>query len=256
VVELKKEYIFLNGLPRSGNTLLSVIINQNPKINITSNTILADVMYRLHLLRDTDIYKNFPDEKSLNNILKNIFNNYYKHWKSKFIIDRGPWGTPGNLEVLKSIIKKPKFIILYRPVIECLASFVKIERPVDVELRCEQLINNDGIIGKNLWGIKNIIESKEDYIIIKYLDLVNNPLDQINKIYRFLNIDTFNHKLENINQFSINDVTYNDSVLNGPLHKIRTDKIKLNQYKIEDYLPKKVINKYSSLEEIYLQNII
>ena len=131
-----KEYYFLTGLPRSGNTLLGSIINQNTNISLTANTILTDVFYQLHLIKDYQIYKNFPDENSFNNIIKNVFNNYYKDWKAKFIIDRGLWGTPANLQLLKTIIKKPKFIILYRPVLECLASFIKIEKPTNIELRC------------------------------------------------------------------------------------------------------------------------
>jgi hypothetical protein len=126
---------FLCGLPRAGNTLFGSIINQSKNVKVTANTILTDVIYQLHLLKDYQIYKNFPDEKSLNNVIKNIFNNYYKDWKAKYIIDRGSWGTPANLYLLKSIIKKPKFIILYRPVLDCLASFIKIEKPINVELR-------------------------------------------------------------------------------------------------------------------------
>jgi len=243
-----KEYYFLTGLPRSGNTLLGSIINQNLNISLTANTILTDVLYQLHLLNDCQILKNFPDKKSFNNIIKNVFNNYYKDWKAKFIIDRGLWGTPANLELLKSIIKKPKFIILYRPVLECLASFIKIEKPINVEERCHQLMSNEGMIGKSLWSIKNVIKKKEDYIRINYLDLINKPLNQINKIYKFLNINNFNHKFKNLNEFSTNNIKYDDSVLNAPLHKIRTDKIELNKYNIEDYLPSKIIKQYSNLD--------
>jgi sulfotransferase len=243
-----KEYYFLSGLPRSGNTLLGAILNQNPYLNLTANTILTDVIYQLHLLKDCEIYKNFPDEKSLNTIIKNVFNNYYKNWKVKFIINRGLWGTPANLELLKSIIKKPKFIILYRPVLECLSSFIKIEKPINVEARCHDLMENEGMIGKSLWSVKNIIKEKEDYIIINYLDLVNKPLDQINKIYKFLNIDNFNHIFKNFNDFSTNNIKYDDSVLNAPLHKIRTDKVQLNKYNIEDYLPSNIIKQYSNLD--------
>ena len=239
---------FLCGLPRAGNTLLGSIINQSKNVKITANTILTDVIYQLHLLKDYQIYKNFPDEKSLNNVIKNIFNNYYKDWKAKYIIDRGSWGTPANLYLLKSIIKKPKFIILYRPVLDCLASFIKIEKPINVELRCNELMSNNGIIGKNLWSIKNIIKEKEDYIIINYLNLINKPLQQINKIYKFLNISNFNHIFKNFDDFSVNNIKYNDTVLNAPLHKIRTDKIELNKYKIEDYLPSHIIKKYSNLD--------
>ena len=243
-----KSHYFLSGLPRSGNTLLGSLINQNTEISLTANTILTDVIYQIDLLKDTQIYNNFPDEESLNNIIKNVFNNYYKDWKAKYIIDRGLWGTPENLLLLKSIIKKPKFIILYRPVLECLASFIKIEKPIDIETRCHELMYKDGMIGKSLWSIKNLIEQKEDYIIINYSELVSNPLKPINKIYSYLNIDSFEHKLKNFNSFSVNDIKYNDNVLNAPLHTIRTDKIKLNKYNIEDYLPKNIIKQYSNLD--------
>jgi hypothetical protein len=243
-----KAYYFLSGLPRSGNTLLGSIINQNHKINLTANTIITDVLYQLHLLKDGKIYKNFPDEQSLDNINKNVFNNYFKHWKANFIINRGLWGTPDNLQILKSIIKKPKFIILYRPILECLASFIKIEKPNDVEARCHQLMEINGMIGKSLWSVKNIIKEKEDYIRINYSNLINKPLDQINKIYKFLNIDNFNHTFKNLDDFSTNNIKYDDSVLNAPLHKIRTDKIKLNKYNIKDYLPANIIKQYSNLD--------
>ena len=245
-----KKYFFLNSLPRSSNTLLGTIINQNPQVSITANTILTDVFLQLLKLKNDEIYQNFPDEKSYNNIIKNVFNNYYKDYQSKFIITRGPWGTPLNLLLLKNIlgIKKPKFIILYRPVLECLASFIRIEKPLDVELKCHQLMDSNGIIGKNLWSIKNTIESKEDYIIVNYSDLVNNPKNQINKIYKFLNIDTFKHKFENFNQFTANEIQYNDDVLTAELHKIKTDKIEMDEIKIEDYLPSNIIKEYSDLD--------
>jgi len=243
-----KEYYFLAGLPRSGNTLLGSIINQNPQLNITANSILTDVIYQLDLIKNYLIYKNFPDKNSFNNIIINVFKNYYKDWKAKYIIDRAPWGTPGNLFLLKSIIKKPKFIILYRPVLECLASFIKIEIPNNIEKKCHELMNENNIIQRNLFSIKNIIKEKEDYIIINYLDLVTKPLDQINKIYKFLNIDNFNHVFENFNDFSVNNIKYDDTVLNTPLHKIRTDKIEINKYNIEDYLPSNIIKQYSNLD--------
>jgi len=247
-VKINKNIFFLCGLPRSGNTLLGSIINQNPKLNVTANTILIDVVYSLHLLKENNIYKNFPDNKSLDNIIKNAFNNYYKNWKTDFIIDRGAWGTPANLNVLKSIINKPKFIILYRPVLECLASFIKIENPKNIEERCHELMNEDGMIGKNLWSIKNILKNNENYIIINYLDLINSPKKEIEKIYTFLNVNFFDHVFKNINQFSVNGVKYNDSVLLAPLHTIRTDKIKLNKYNIKDYLPTNIIRQYSNLD--------
>jgi len=243
-----KEIYFLTGLPRSGNTLLGAIINQNPNLNLTANSILTETIYQLHLLKYNNFFKNFPDYDSLDNIIKNVFNNYYKNWKAKFIIDRSVWGTPANLELLKSIIKKPKFIILYRPVLECLASFIKIEKPKDIRKKCHELMQEEGILGKSLWSIKNIIKEKENYISIKYLDLIKNPIKEINKIYEFLNIDKFNHVFKKFNDFSANNVKYQDNVLSAPFHTIRTNQIKLNKYKIGDYLPADIIKQYSNLD--------
>jgi hypothetical protein len=239
---------FLTSLPRAGNTLLGSIVNQSQHVKLTANTILTDVIYQLQLIKDIGIYKNFPDKKSLDHIIKNVFNNYYENWKVDNIIDRGPWGTPTNLEILKSIIAKPKFIILYRPVLECLASFIKIEKPINVEERCHQLMSDDGIIGKNLWSIKNLIKEKEDHIIIHYKDFIKNPNKEIETMFNYLEISFTNFDLNNLKQFSVNNVKYDDSVFNVPLHKIRTNKIELNKYSVKDYLPSNIIKQYSNLD--------
>jgi hypothetical protein len=243
-----KAYYFLTGLPRSGNTLLGSIINQSKNVKVTANTILTDIIYQLQLIKDNEIYKNFSDEKSLDNIINNVFNNYYQNWKVDNIIDRGAWGTPYNLKCLKSIIKKPKFIILYRPVLECLASFIKIEKPTNIESRCHELMQTNAMIGKNLWSIKNIIKEKENYIIINYKDFIKNPNKEIKTMFNYLKINFENFNLSNLKQFSANNVSYNDSIYKAQLHTIRTNKIEINKYKIEDYLPSNIIKKYSNLD--------
>ena len=239
---------FLTSLPRAGNTLLGSIVNQSQHVKVTANTILTDIIYQLQLIKDIEIYKNFPDEQSLDNIIKNVFNNYYENWKVDNIIDRGAWGTPYNLQALKTIIKKPKFIILYRPALECLASFIKIEKPINLETRCHQLMSDDGIIGKNLWSIKNIIKEKEDYLIINYKDFIKNPNKEIKIMFDYLEIAFKDFDLSNLKQFSANNINYNDSIYKAQLHTIRTDKIKLNKYNIEDYLPANIIKQYSNLD--------
>ena len=47
-----KSYYFLLGMPRSGNTLLGSIINQNPEVSVTANTILTDIIYQIDLIKD------------------------------------------------------------------------------------------------------------------------------------------------------------------------------------------------------------
>jgi hypothetical protein len=243
-----KAYYFLCSLPRAGNTLLGSILNQSKDIRLTANSILPEIIYQLHLIKKDQLFTNFPDHKSYDNVIQNIFNNYYQEWNVNNIISRGTWGTPANLQLLKSIIKKPKFIILYRPVLECLASFIKIEKPIDVELRCNQLLQKEDIIGKSLWSIKNIIQNKEDHIIINYNDLVNNTNDTLKKIFNYLEVEFENIDINNIKQFSTNNISYDDNVLPFDLHTIRTNNIEFNKYNIKDYLPLNIIKKYSNLD--------
>jgi len=217
---------FLCSLPRAGNTLLGSIVNQSQHVKLTANTILTDIIYQLQLIKDYEIYKNFSDEKSLNNVINNVFNNYYQNWNVDNIIDRGTWGTPANLQYLKLII----------------------EKPINVETRCHNLMEIEGMIGKSLWSIKNIIKEKENHVIIHYKNFIKNPNKEIKKMFDYLEIIFTNFNLSNLQQFSANNINYNDSIYKSQLHTIRTDKIELNKYKIEDYLPNNIIKQYSNLD--------
>ena len=120
-----KKIFFLAGLPRAGNTILTSILNQNPDICCTPDSITLEIYEDLFLLKQTDVFQNFPDYKSLDNVLNSVFDNYYKDWKCKYIIDRGPAGTEGNLKLVKKHLDPNiKIIFLVRPILEVLASWM------------------------------------------------------------------------------------------------------------------------------------
>ena len=231
-------------LPRAGNTLIGSLINQNKNVCLTANSIVPDILKNLNDFKHHKTFHNFPDTPSLNNVIYNVINNYYKDWQQTYIIDRGEWGDIEVLAVLKNIIDNPKFIILHRPVLECLASFVKIEKPKNLIEYCD-LMMNGGIIGRCIFGINNIIKNKENYIIIDYYELIKNPTKEIKKIFNFIKAPFFKLKLKNFEQFKVNNVEYNDLFFNSKkIHTIRTNEIKINKYKINKYLPNEIINKY------------
>ena len=91
-----KQLFFLVAQPRSGNTLFTSIMNQNPDIACTPNSITLEIMKDLFLLKDTDVFQNYPDHKSLDNVLDAVYDNYYKDWPQRIIIDRGPVMTTSN----------------------------------------------------------------------------------------------------------------------------------------------------------------
>ena len=69
-----KTIYHLSGLPRSGNTLLSSILNQNPKINTTPLSDLNYLMVESHdKYMSSKLRKNFPDLKSFDNAMSSFY---------------------------------------------------------------------------------------------------------------------------------------------------------------------------------------
>ena len=64
-----KKLFFLVAMPRSGDTLFASIMNQNPNIACTANSITLEIMRDLFLLKKTDVFENYPNHQSLDNVL-------------------------------------------------------------------------------------------------------------------------------------------------------------------------------------------
>ena len=252
-----KDIFFLHGLPRAGNTLFSSIMNQNPDVAVTANSICADMMGELFMLKHTDIFKNYPDHKSFDNVAKSVFENYYKDWKQDYIIDRAPWGWPINLKFLKETKSNVKIILLVRDVIEVLASFIRWSQKEStayvnkyeaktVEEKCDMLMNKEGQIVKELTGVKHLLDHqpKELYHLVEYKDLVEHPRKTIEGIYEFLGIPNFKHRFINLNQFEVNGMKYDDTIVGEGLHTVKTDAIYKDMYDAYSIIPKSIIDKY------------
>ena len=252
-----KDIFFLHGLPRAGNTLFSSIINQNPDVGVSANSICADMMGHLFMLKHTDIFKNYPDHKSFDNVAKSVFENYYKDWPYKYIIDRAPWGWPINLKFLKETRSNVKIILLVRDVIEVLASFIRWSKKEStsfvnqyeaktVEEKCHMLMNKEGIIVKELVGIKHLLDHqpKEIYHLVEYNNFVEHPRKTIEGVYEFLGIPNFKHRFINLDQFQVNGMGYDDAVLGEGLHTVKTDVIYKKMYDAYSIIPKSIIDKY------------
>ena len=86
---------------------------------------------------------------------KNALYSYYDHYHCSYVLDRGDWGKPGNLQYLKDLNIPRKFVILYRPVFECLASTLKAMNSFDEKL-CDDLMSTKLNLGNYIWSIENI----------------------------------------------------------------------------------------------------
>ena len=255
-----KKLFFLVAMPRSGNTLFASIMNQNPNIACTANSITLEIIKDLFLLKNTDVFQNYPDHQSLDNVLDSVYVNYYKNWPQKYIIDRGPVMTKGNFQLIKKHFKKPfKCVVLLRNLMDVLASYMQWytensdafpnKHASTDEEKLSMLMNNEGAIAKDLEAIKNAFNYPEICHFMKYDDLVQNPEEEINILYNFFNIPYYSgHYFENLQQININGISYDDTIVGNNMHKIWSGKIRKTYNPYIEKIPKRIREKYGHIK--------
>ena len=255
-----KKLFFLVAMPRSGNTLFASIMNQNPNIACTANSITLEIMKDLFLLKNTDVFQNYPDHQSLDNVLDSVYVNYYKNWPQKYIIDRGPVMTKGNFQLIKKHFKKPfKCVVLLRNLMDVLASYMQWytensdaftnKHASTDEEQLSMLMNNEGAIAKDLDAVKNSFNYPDICHFIKYDDLVQNPEEEINKLYNFFNIPYYSGLyFENLQQININGIGYDDRIVGKNMHRIWPGVVRKIYNPYIEKIQKRIREKYEHIK--------
>jgi len=231
---MKRDLIFLVGLPRSGHSLLGSIFQQNKEVEVTSHNFISPLFNQLVDYKLSEIFVSYPDHNSINNIIKNCIDLYYKDWKAKYIIQRTTL-SPDIILRLREYYpdRKIKFIVLERDILEVLASLIKwskkeptaylnqIEQLTNDFYKCKFMMSDEGFI-KTEWNVISYLKEKENKnsLFINFYDLTKNPDKEINKIYHFLNIKSFKHDFNNLKDFKPNNISYNNFLLGKNLYKI------------------------------------
>ena len=252
---------FLSAMPRSGNTLFASIMNQNPDVVVTANSITLEIMKDLFFLKRIDTFQNFPDHESLNQVMDMVYPAFYKNWSYKYIIDRGPVGTEGNLALMKKHFKQPiKCIVLLRDLMDVVASYIKwfetepssfINKEGNtVDEKLSYVMQDEGAVAKELKCIQHLMKPENRHMayFFKYDDFVIDPEKYIKEIYQFLEIPYFQHKFIDLDQLMINGIKYNDGFIGKNMHTIRIKEIKkvINPYK--DMIPERIKQKYGHIK--------
>ena len=253
-----KKLFFLVAMPRSGNTLFASIMNQNPAIAATANSITLEIMKDLFLLKKTDVFLNFQDHKSLDNVLNIVYDTYYKDWPQRIIIDRGPVMTTDNFILMKKYYRRPfKCIVLLRDLMDVLASYMQwyTENPSafinknfkNDEEKLSMLMNKRGAIAKELHAIKNSYNYPDLCHYVKYDDIVTNPEQEFKKIYKFLDEPYFNHRFNNLDQVSVNGLSYDDTVVGSNMHKLFDGPVRKVYNPYIEKIPERIRQKYEHI---------
>lgn len=270
-IDKQKDFAFLSGLPRSGSTLLSSILNQNPTIHSGANSPMCGMMWHLEQsIIATEQFNAYPKAHVVYPMVYGILESFYSDRDEKIIIDKSrEWSMPQNFELLKRVLSyEPKIILCVRSIIEILASFINlvhnnpknvsfIDKEIEArqdfyfyrhpdEIRCDSLMRPKGPIDNALYGIAFACqpENKNNFHFVEYNDLVSDTKNTINKIYDFLGLDYFDHNYENIeNKFHERDETYG---LYG-MHDVRR-RVTRSTVNIAEVLSPYTLQKYSNME--------
>ena len=264
---MDKTYHFLSGLPRSGNTLLSALLNQNPDIYSTPISPISTYMWDFSTSVDAQesVDRNIENKIRSEIFLSSFLDNYYKEIQKPVVIEREKvWGTPANLNLIKKYITpNPKIIFTVRDILEILASFVRFDPQYlkneiynnsyfmsnyrsHNDTLCEYLMMPNGSIDKGLLSLASAFypENEGIFHIVEYSQLTLNPEETMSEIYKFLEMPNYEHNFDKIKKVEQD----NDTALGFPpdLHDVRQS---LSQSSTSlDILSDYIRHKYSNVE--------
>jgi len=239
---MKSNITFLSGLPRTGSTLLTSILSQNPVVRTEGNSALCQLMWDMQVsCWNTEQMQNKPEVAT--DLIVSIPKTFYAKTQGHIIDKCRSWTLPANLELIdKYITKSPKIIVMLRPIVDIVKSFVFV-RTMNGWENPEQGLLDEGSepIMRSLDGIKHSksIDSGQ-FLYLWYDDLVTNPEQTINKVYDFCDWKKFNHQFNKIKNLT----PERDDLLNLiGLHDIRPklERRRINT-KLSNELYKKAIN--------------
>ena len=222
-----KKIIGLSGLPRSGSTLLSAILCQNPEIHSEGLSAVCQLMWDMKNSFELDSVRENILATNKTHIEIDLINSipfiYYNDIKESIVFDKSrSWTLQPNIEMFKKYIDlDAKIVVLERPVIDIVKSFVNLRLKNNYQGNIEAgIVDEDNeYIRRPLDGIKWAKKNNNgEFLFIQYDDLVSNTKATLEEIYKFCDIEFFEHDFNNIvRKYPENDEVYDFK----NLHNIR-----------------------------------
>ncbi len=194
---------FLAGLPRSGSTVLSALLNQHPDLHASPTSGMGEVMFNTFKAWQGSLAEQAaPDYEQIKRVLRGIMEAKYAHIQKPIVIDKARnWAEASSVAVLNDLLgRKPKIIATVRNVEDCAASFVRVARPNDLEdfLRNSDLIDH---LKKSYQVLLSGYTADPDcFLFVEYEDLVADPKAQLDRIHKFLGLSDFDYDLNHLDE--------------------------------------------------------
>jgi sulfotransferase len=253
-----KELFFISGLPRSGSTLLSAILRQNPDFYADiSSPVQGLVASTINVITGSES-NHLIDEPRRKHILRALVQSYYDAVTPKTVFDTSR-GWTSRTSLLKELYPQTKIICCVRDLPWILDSFERIaakntlynaaltddEARQTVTTRCDALmdVKKEGQVVKPYYFLEEGMLLNPDMIMLmEYESLCKKPESVMREIYQFIGKSYFDHDFDN--------VEYENEVFDKALNmkSLHTVRRKVTWEERPTILPRSVWEKYADKE--------
>ncbi len=206
---------FISGLPRSGSTLLTNILLQNPNFQTTATSSLLDFLLQV---RDNwsklEGHSTYPDGQDKWKVIRSILQNYHNTDRNVVFDKNRGWST--HIEFVEKVMNRPaRIIACVRNLEDICTSFEKLFRKnrADGEIHGEfsntQMKNldgrigvwtsDDGVLGRPYVSLLDTIQRGlgDRILFFPYESWTTNPEFWFKELYNFIEEPFYEHDFEN-----------------------------------------------------------
>jgi sulfotransferase len=247
----------ISGLPRSGTTLLSTILAQNPKFTASISGPLARFVRAI--IQESSSQGGYRYEcppSTRKRLIEGLFNNYYDgDHEVAFNTNRG-W--PLLLPAIKDLYPETKVLMCVRDIGWILDSFETLQRKnpytfttmfspeenSNVYTRCETLLNPGRTLGFAYNSVKQGItsEHKDSIMLIEYETLCKRPEMMMKAIYNFIDEPYYPHDFNDV------EATYDEFDEDVQLPGLHTTRKKVEWIERQTILPPDIWQRVNGME--------
>jgi sulfotransferase len=216
---------FISGLPRSGSTLLSAILRQNPKIHAGMSSPVFNLLAALQVSMSAK-HEGHPliTNEIRRDVLRGAFEGYYLGLSDLDIIFDTNRAWCGRLSLINELFPKAKIVCCVRGLPWIFDSIERIVRSNPLEpsrmfgfeaggnvySRVDTLMAPAGMVGHAFSCLKDSFygEFSDKLIILPYEVLARHPVKAISELYEALDLDPFMHNFDHV-EYSADDFDLN-----------------------------------------------
>jgi sulfotransferase len=210
----------MNGMPRSGSTLVCNVLAQNPKFHVTPTSGLSELVRGVHQFwkQNPVIKASETPEKQLQ-IIRDLFQSYHSDTDRPVVFNKSR-GWSSLIELVENALQREvKILVTTRKITCILASLEKLYRkeiklinsPMEtgprmgtLEGRMSVWTAEEGLVGGTFNGIRDAVMRghRNKFFFIDFDKFTSTPKNVMKNVYDFLEEPYYDHDFNNIAQYT------------------------------------------------------